>query len=143
MKKYRFRFGSVIRIRQLEEEQARAAMLDAQHEYQKATSALHSRLEAVSAAHSPSRTWVSADFQEDRAHLSRHSDAVAAARAAEANALSVWRTSRADWEAAAVKVRALERLDERQRSDWMLEATRAAQQITDEIATTRYQPDTD
>ncbi len=141
MKKYRFRFGTVLRIRQLEEEQARAAMLEAQRELDAASGALHARLEAVSVATSPGRRWVSADFQEDRIHLSRHADAVAAARSAEANALAVFRTSRVAWEDAASKVRAIERLDERQRVDWVLETTRTAQQITDEIATTRYRPE--
>ena len=141
MKKYRFRFGSVLRIRQLEEEQARAAMVEAQRELDAATGALHARLEAVSVATSPGRTWVSADFQEDRTHLTRHADAVAAARSAEANALAVFRTSRTAWEDAASRVRALERLDERQREDWVLDTTRNAQQLTDEIATTRFRPE--
>ena len=35
----------------------------------------------------------------------------------------------------------IERLDDKKRSEWTLETTRAAQLITDEIATTRYRSD--
>lgn len=66
--------------------------------------------------------------------MRRHADAVAAARSAEANALSALRVAREEWESTAQRLRGLERLDEHQREVWTLEATRTAQQATDEIA---------
>jgi flagellar biosynthesis chaperone FliJ len=46
--------------------------------------------------------------------------------------------ARAEWEVTAKAVRALERLDDRQRATWVLESTRAAQAATDEVAQSHY-----
>jgi flagellar export protein FliJ len=134
VKKYRFLLNPVLRFRKLEEEEARAHMLEAEAEYETATKLLDARLAAIGAARPDPGRWRTNEFQGDRDQLSRHADAVTAARAAEANALAMLRVARDVWEETARRVRALERLDERQHSAWLLEATRTAQAATDEIA---------
>ena len=141
MKKYRFTMGGVLRVRRIAEEQSRAAHLAAQAEAERASAELGARLTAIGAA-SPKVGAASVDeFQKDRQQLDLHHLAVLAARSAEANALEIATTSYAEWSRAAQEVKALERLDDRQHSEWILEATRAAELATDEIATTRFRLD--
>lgn len=141
MKKYKFGLGSVLRLRRAEEDLARARVAETQSAVDRATAELDSRLAAIGAARPDPHRSRGAEFQEEREQLRRHATVVAAARAAEANALAAFRTAREDWEAAAQRVRALERLDERHREAWLLESTRAAQAATDEIAMTHARRD--
>lgn len=134
MKKYSFGLNTVLRLRRVEEEQARAFAAEAQAEADRATSELNTRLAAIGAARPEPSSWSGPDYQEEREQMQRHAIAVTAARSAEANALAVLRVAREEWEAAAQRLRGLERLDERQRESWILEATRNAQKATDEIA---------
>jgi flagellar export protein FliJ len=138
VKKYGFGLASVLRVRRIAEEQRRAALLEAQEEADRASAELEQRLAAVGAARPAPGRHSTIDFQEDREHLERHRRAVLAARSAEAHALELLGSAHADWLDAATEVRALERLDDRKRAEWVLEVTRAAQLVTDEIATTRY-----
>ena len=134
MKKYRFGLNSVLRFRHMEEQQARAAMLETQRAVEEATEVLDARLAAIGAARPIPCRRQATRFREERDQLERHTDAVAAARSAEANALAALRSAREVWEETARRVRALERLDDRQRRAWLLDATRHAQAATDEIA---------
>lgn len=143
MKKYKFAFGSVQRVRKIAEEQARIALLDAQQEADKASAELQSRLADIGAARSAPSTRSAVEFQAERDHLDRHRIAVMAARTAEINALDLLGSARSEWIDAARKVRALERLDERKRAEWTLETTHAAQLVTDEVATIRYRVEKD
>jgi len=136
VKKYRFGLGSVLRVRRAEEDMARARMAVTQSEVDRATAELDQRLAAIGAARPDPRRSLGTAFAAEREQLRRHAVAVTAARSAEANALTELRVAREEWEAAARRVRALERMDERHRAAWHLEATRAAQAATDEIAMT-------
>lgn len=138
MKKYRFAFGGVQRVRRIAEEQAAAALADAQVEADKASALLQSRLADIGAASPVPGKRSVLDFQANREHLERHRIAVMAARAAEMNALQLLDAAREAWVEAAREVRALDRLDERHRAEWTLEVTRAAQLATDEIATIKH-----
>jgi len=138
MKRYNFAFGSVLRVRRIAEEQSRSALLSTQAEADRATAELESRLAGIGAALPLPGKRTSSDFLADRENLDRHRLAVLAARSAEANALELVGAAHSEWVDAARQVRALERLDDKKRSEWTLETTRAAQLITDEIATTRY-----
>ena len=141
MKRYRFTMSGVLRVRQITEEQTRASYLDAQAQAQLASDELEARLQAIGSATPQPGRLSSAEFREEREQLDRHHLAVLAARAAEANALEIASSTYDDWVESAREVRALERLDDRQHSEWTLEATRTAQLATDEIATTRFRLD--
>ncbi|MFN8051655.1 MAG: flagellar FliJ family protein [Acidimicrobiales bacterium] len=143
MKRYKFAFGSVQRVRGIAEEQARAALADAQRTADEASAELQARLADIGAARPTPGPRSVTEFQAEREHLDRHRIAVTAARAAEVNALELLGSARDEWVAAARQVRALERLDERKRAEWTLETTRAAQLVTDEIATIRYHQEKD
>ncbi len=136
MKKYRFGLASVLRVRRAEADMARARVAETQAEVEKATAELDQRLAAIGAARPDPRRSLGSSFAAEREQLRRHAIAVTAARSAEANALAERRIAGEEWEEAARRVRALERMDERQRAAWLLEATRAAQAATDEIAMT-------
>lgn len=138
MKKFKFGLSNVHRIRQLQEEQDRSAMKQAEAELEKATAELDHRLAAIGATRRNPILHSAPEFQYERDQLQRHALAVSAARAAEANALSVMLVARGAWQESATAVRALDRLHERQHSTWLLESTRAAQAATDEIAQTHH-----
>lgn len=138
MKKYKFAFGGVQRVRRIAEEQAAATLAEAQRHADAASAELQSRLADIGAAVPPPGQRSALEFQADRDHLERHRNAVAAARSAEVNALQLLAAARLEWVEAAKQVRALERLDERKRNEWVLETTRAAQLATDEIAAIRH-----
>lgn len=141
MKKYKFAFGSVHRVRKIAEEQAAAALADAQRAADDASAQLQARLADIGAARTVPGQRSVMEFQADRDHLERHRIAVTAARTAEVNALELLGSARSDWVDAAKRVRALDRLNERKRAEWTLETTHAAQLVTDEIATIRYRTD--
>jgi flagellar FliJ protein len=134
MKRYRFGLGSVLRFRKVQEEQARAIMMEAQAEADRATAELEQRLEAIGASLPRPGRRLAAAFQDERDQLDRHMHALRAARSAEAHALASLLSARSEWEEAATRVRALERLDERHHERWVVESTRAAQMATDELA---------
>lgn len=136
MKKYRFSLNSVMKLRRMEEEQARSFLLESQSDVDHATAELDSRLAAIGQARPHPGRSLGSQFADERDQLERHADAVVAARSAEANALAIMRTARSEWEDAARRVRSMERLDERQHETWLLESTRRAQVVTDEISQT-------
>lgn len=138
MKRYRFALGGVQRVRRIAEEQARMTMIDAQRDAEQASKELQNRLADIGAALPGPGPRSAAQFQGEREQLERHRNAVVAARAAEINALELLGSARAQWVEAARELRALDRLDERKRAEWMLETTHAAQMATDEIANIRY-----
>lgn len=143
MKKYKFAFGSVQRVQRIVEEQAAMSLAEAQRAADAASAQLQARLADIGAARSAPGQRTATEFQAEREHLDRHRVAVTAARAAEINALELLGGARTDWVAAARKVRAFDRLDERKRAEWTLETTHAAQLVTDEIATIRYKTEQD
>jgi len=134
MKKYRFSLNSVMKFRKMEEERARSFLLDSQAEVDRATTELDARLAAIGSARPHPGRSLGPEFAGEREQLERHAVAVTAARSAEANALALMRAARAEWEEAAQRVRALEKLDDRHHATWSLEATRRAQAATDEVA---------
>lgn len=138
MKRYRFAFGGVQRVRRVAEEQARAAVADAQRAADDATAELHSRLADIGAAVPSPGTRGASEFLADREHLDRHRMAVTAARAAEVAALEQLDGARDEWALAARELRTIDRLDERHREEWILETARVAQLVTDEIASVRH-----
>jgi len=136
MKKYLFGLGGVKRVREIVEEQSRAALVEAQAEMEDATRLLDARLASIGAARALPGLRASHDFLAERDQIDRHLMAVTAARVAEANARLNVSLAREAWVTAAQEVRILERLDDRRHEAWVLETTRQAQLVTDEIAVT-------
>lgn len=138
MSRYRFRLESVMRVRKVQEDQARAQLararldeLEARH----ATSQRRSRLRDVTDAGLPSGDPGSWRGQRDR--VDRLAAAVTASHVAELHAAELSSQRLQEWERAAAELRAMERLDERSRDEWRVEQLRDEQRVVDEISNRR------
>jgi flagellar protein FliJ len=138
VKGYRFRMEAVLRVRRLQEEQARAALLrarrdhaDAEDETRRRLGILRRRLE------SPLAEGAAPAFTAEMERRERLAAAVVASRAAEVHASQVTSTRMADWEGAARDLATLERLDEGKRKAFVAEVLAAEQRVVDEQATVR------
>lgn len=139
MKRYQFRLATVMRVRRIEEEAARAHMLEAQAAAGRARAvrdeaAAHCRDLPVNLGPS------SADeFRKERQVLELAAAALSvrqtALRVAEIEAERV----RGEWSAAAARVAVLERLDERRREEHRLSVDREEIRFLDEVAARRLE----
>lgn len=138
MSRYRFRLESVMRVRKVQEDQARAQLARArldELEARRATSTRRVRLRDVTDAGLPSGG--SGSWRGQRVRIDRLAAAVTASHVAELHAAELSGQRLREWERAAADLRALERLDERSREAWREEELRAEQQAVDEISTRR------
>lgn len=136
MKKYKFRLGTVLRVRKIEEDRAKAELLVANREVAEAEAVADERrrhLRSVPDLGSGS----SEEFLASRdrvlvaaASASFAADAVAARRAAAA-------AKRARWAEAQMRVNALDRLDDRMRAAHGIDAARAEQNVIDDLVAAR------
>lgn len=137
MKRYRFRFEHVARVRQIQEEQARADLLAARQRLIQAGADLASRAEQYQARRSQLEMSSSAQFRSDRDRDEVLAMAVIAARSAEANAQLLVGQRLESWTEAAREVAALERLDERMRDRHREEEARKEQAEFDDLVSPR------
>jgi flagellar protein FliJ len=136
MSAYRFRLESVLRVRRLQEERARAEMALARLAEQDATARLtrcRGKLDAASGQGGPGSD--AADWQRRRDRLDRLAGAVAASQWAEVHAAELHRNRLESWGRAALDVAALERLDDRHRAEHRSAEERREQQEQDEVGT--------
>jgi flagellar export protein FliJ len=139
MTAYRFRMASVLRIRRLQEEQARAALLRARAAEAEATQRTTSRRDrlhrAVEAGFGGGTTGGWRAEQDQRERLG---EAVVAAKAAELWAAELASSSLADWDDAARELGIVERIEEHHRARWVAETIAAEQKDLDEQAVARF-----
>jgi len=136
--RYRFRLDSVLRVRRVQEERARAQLAKArleEVEARRATEVRRRRLRRSLDVGLPSGD--PADWKVGRDRNDRLAAAVHASQAAELHALELTARRLGEWERAAADLRALERLDERYREQWRSEQLREEQRTLDEISTRR------
>jgi flagellar export protein FliJ len=137
MKRYRFRFEHVERVRRIQEERARADLLAARHRLIQAGADLSQRADEYETRRSGSGLAASADFCSDRERDGLLSSSVVAARVAEANALLVVNQRLDAWTEAAKALSAMERLDERMRDRHELEVSKEEQADLDDLVAPR------
>ncbi|MDZ7678947.1 MAG: hypothetical protein U5K29_10390 [Acidimicrobiales bacterium] len=137
MKRYRFRFEHVARVRQIQEEQARADLLLARQRLIQAGADLASRAHQYEARRTRTERSSSSQFRSDRDRDDLLSMAVIAARSAEANAQLLLGQQLDAWTEAARKVSAMERLDERMRDRHSVEEAREEQAELDDLVSPR------
>ncbi|MFP3906763.1 MAG: flagellar FliJ family protein [Acidimicrobiales bacterium] len=137
MKRYRFRFEHVARVRQIQEEQARADLLLARQRLIQAGADLASRANQYEARRSRTERSSSSQFRSDHDRDDLLSMAVIAARSAEANAQLLFGQQLDAWTEAARKVSAMERLDERMREQHAIEEAREEQAEMDDLVSPR------
>jgi flagellar export protein FliJ len=117
VKRYRFRLEAVLRVRRVEADRAAAQLAVANRAVHEAEAEVDRRLvhyQAIAAAAGPVATEA---FVAERSRRELAAKAVVAAGAALAAAQADADASRALWSAAAMRVRALERLDERRQAE--------------------------
>lgn len=140
MKKYSFRLNNVLRIRRIEESVAKSELAKANNEVQNAIAAVEQRVadyEASLTATAMTRSTVDS-FMRTRYFNELSSKAVIAAKVARNSAAAEAAIKRAAFTESARKVKALDRLDERAREDYALEAQREADRELDDLVTSRF-----
>jgi flagellar FliJ protein len=138
VKRYRFRLEPVLRVRRQEEDAARGVVLAATVLTRAEAAALAARDQAYADGTGAQQIRSAADFvfvQQHRAALGRAVlDQRRRLREAE---LALDRAS-AGWTAAAARVGALERLDERQRAEHTARALKEEEMVVDDLVVSRF-----
>ena len=137
MKRYRFRLEAVLRVRRNEQDLARGAVLAARAGAASAAAALDERDRAYAAALTAPGSRSAADFLYEQAHRSALANAVLDQRRRLAQAEQVVTTASAAWTAAAARVGALERLDERSRAEHTARTSREDELTVDDLVVSR------
>lgn len=137
MKRYKFRLEAVLRVRRIEEEQAAAALAIANRALHAAEAELDRRLahyQSIDGEHGPLSHDRFVALRSQREHAA---NGVVAAGAARISAEAEADRMRELWAAAAMRVRALERLDERRRGEHDAEVLRDEIITLDEVFAAR------
>jgi flagellar export protein FliJ len=137
VKAYRFRLGSVARVRALEERVARERLMVALRDVRHAEEAAEAAQCALEALAMPEGTVTAADLVWLGEQAERLSDALAARRRALADAVSTRETARLAWGASAKRAEVLERLDEQARAQWLADMLRQEGAELDDLAMVR------
>ena len=124
MNRYRFRLESVLRVRRIEEDRAVAALAESLRDLTAAEERLERRFDAYRDAERRTESMSIEELLRNRDRLANLAASVVAAGTARLEASVVVDERRAEWSAAAMRVSALERLDERRRDEHRLEANR-------------------
>jgi flagellar export protein FliJ len=138
MKRYRFRLESVLRVRRLQEDVARAELARATAIVAAAQQALligRDQLRRLAAEPCPPDP---AAWEAQRRILLSAADEIEVLVSGVALAVAERESRQAALAGARTRVRALERLDERRRAEHELEAGRQAEKVVDDLVTTRF-----
>lgn len=134
MKKYRFQLDAVLRVRRIEEERARGDLLAANRALAGAEAELERRLDHYRTVSLPGGALSHDRYLAARNRQDQAAAGVVAAGTARLAAEAERDRLRDIWSAAASRVRALERLDERRRDEHAAEVLREEVVVLDEIA---------
>ena len=138
MKRFRFRLEQVLRVRRLQEDLARAALMHAHLEAQTAATAVNARIADYANAARPSGAQTYESFKRMQFELDNAAGAIKVARATYRDAMTVVDQQRAEWAAARQRVAALERLEERKREEHAVEVRRAEDRLVDDLVVARH-----
>lgn len=138
MKRYKFRLESVLRVRRIQEDQARAEFIRANAQVAEAEKVVDLRKQSYERRVTNLNTMVSTDFLVARAFQQASAASVRAAEDAVVIAMEQAEDRRIMWAEEAKKVNALERLDERRRAEHRLEMDREEAAEIDDIVVSRH-----
>jgi flagellar FliJ protein len=138
VKRFRFRLETVLRVRRLQEDRARAELLTANRAAHIAATRVEDRLTDYRSRSMPAGTNTYEDFERGLFLLDAAAGAVDVARLAHRDALDVVDDRRADWSGARRRVAALERLEARRRAEHDFEMRRAEDQLVDDLVVARH-----
>jgi flagellar FliJ protein len=134
VKKYRFNLDAVLRVRRIEEERAAAALAAGNRAMAESEAELERRLDHYRGIPLPTAALEHARYLAARQQLAHAADGVVIAGTARLAAEAEVDRLRALWAAAAARVKALERLDERRREEHAGEVRREEVLVLDEVA---------
>lgn len=139
MKKYAFRLEQVRRVRRMQEESAKLALQQANGEVHRASVAAEERMAEYQRLTASTTGSSGVDsFMQRRYFDELAGQSVVAARQAHAAAQESAEARRQVWSEAATKVKALDRLDERRKDEYLIEYERETNQEVDDIVTGRF-----
>lgn len=138
MKRFRFRLEQVLRIRRLQEDMARGALMQAHRDARAAADRVNTRVADYGDATRPHGEQPLAVFNRLHFELDTAAGAITFARAEYQHALRVVEDRRADWAAAHQRVAALERLETRRREEHAIETRRADDRLVDDLVVARH-----
>lgn len=138
MKSYRFRLASVSRVRALEERLARERFLTSLRTAQRAELAYRCAHDALKEAPPLSGTVSAHELRWSQEQAKRQADVARDCLAAWKSARELNVQDREVWREAAKRARALERLDERARLEWLDEYRREEALELDDVVNGRY-----
>lgn len=138
MKKYAFRLETVLRVRKVEEDRAIAVLAAAARALTAADVTLQRRLDRYADVPVPSGTLPVAELLKVRARQDGVAAAVVFAGTERLRAEATVDLRRDDWSAAAQRVAALERLDDRRRAEHAVEAQRQEAIEVDDMVVARH-----
>ena len=138
MRRYRFRLEPVLRVRRQEEDVARAAVLAATALTGAEAEALAERDQAYAAGLNAQGICSAADFVHVQQHRAALGRAVLEQRRRLSEAEVRLAQARTGWTAAAARVGALERLDERQRTEHTARALKEEEMVVDDLVVSRF-----
>ena len=137
MKRYRFRLAQVLRVRRIQEDQARAGVAAAQAEVRRREAALADALDRYRAVGGAGGALQTAAWSVERARADASARSVVSAGVAVRVAKAAVTHAVAVWQDAAAAVQALERLDDRRRAEHALEALREDDKAVDDQVLSR------
>ena len=138
MKRFRFRLDHVLRVRRVQEDVARGALMAAQRAARDAADLVNTRIEDYGALTRPNGAQSYEAFNRMQRRLDNAAGAITVARADYRRALELVEARRAEWTAARQRVAALERLETRQREEHAVEVRRAEDRLVDDLVVARH-----
>jgi flagellar export protein FliJ len=138
VKRFRFRLEQVLRVRRLQEDQSKNALLAANRDAHAAAVHVEERLAEYSTRSFPTGTRSYEEFERALFLLDSAAGAVDVARIAHREALEVVAARRDEWTATHRRVAALERLEERRRDEHAIESRRAEDRLVDDLVVARH-----
>jgi len=138
LKRFRFRLEQVLRVRRIQEELARAALISANNAAREAAGTVNARVADYEAAARPGGAQSYEEFNRTQTRLDNAARAITLARAAYRQALDVVEDRKRDWSGARQRVAALERLESRRRDEHAIELRREEDRLVDDLVVARH-----
>jgi len=138
LKRFRFRLEPVLRVRRIQEDQARARLLSANVVLHQTGQAVDARIARYQELDRPAGLQVEPDFERIVHTLDNAAGAIDTARERHLEARAVVAQRRAEWSDASMRVAALERLEARQRAEWATEVQRDEDRTVDDLVVSRF-----
>lgn len=138
MKRYAFRLESVLKVRRIQAARARADLAMANLAVAAAENTLRAHVDTYDELPRPSGTMTHEQFATTEGALRRSAATVTALAAHREAARARAQDHRNAWSFAAQRVSVLERLDDRQRDEYQIEADREAEHLVDDLVIARF-----